>query len=1501
MPIIPSIDLLGGNAVQLVGGNVEALKVNAGDPRPIAKQFRVAGDIAVVDLDAALGRGNNKETILDLIKLASCRVGGGIRSLDAALFWLNAGATKIVLGTAATPEILSQLPKERLVAALDAMHGKVVVKGWKENTGVSVIERLKELKSYVSGFLVTFVEREGRMEGLDWDLVAQLKEVIGDATLTIAGGVTTAEDVAKLDAMGIEAQVGMALYTKRMDLGEAIAVNLKSDRPDGLIPTVVVDETRKVLGQVYSSVDSIKESVKNLKGVYQSRNRGLWRKGETSGATQDLLKIEIDCDRDSLCFIVIQNGGGFCHLERRSCFGPDNGFTKLQATLQDRLNNPIKGSYTNRLFDDSALLRSKLLEEAEELSEAKDKDEAAWEAADVIYFTMVAALKKGATLEDIERHLDLRSLKVTRRPGDAKPPKTETKVEETSKQEVKEEVKQVPVASSKLEEGNFLLRRVSPSSVAAASEDPIDDKVYSISRDIVEDVRNNGESAMLKHAVRLGDIKEGESYILDKSQMEKVFLSLPQSQRETLERTAERIKKFAKAQRDCITELSLNIEGGKAGHFVEPCERAGCYAPGGRFPLPSSVLMTAVTARVAGCKEVWVASPRPVPVTIAAAHLAGADSMLCIGGAQAIAALAHGAGKVPQMDVIVGPGNKYVTAAKQIVSGRVKIDMLAGPSECLVIADESADPATVAADLLAQAEHDPDARPILVTQNERVAEAVDAEISKQLDVLPTQDIARQAVKKGFAVICKDLEECGRVSDVVAPEHLEVHVKNAKEYSKTLKHWGGLFIGTLSGEVLGDYGAGPNHVLPTGATARNSGGLSVFTFLRIRTWIDIQSAESSQILAQDARDLALLEGLHGHAAAASRRLLTASSVSSGKSSQTLQNTSVSSADSQFSSRFSPDNVKEWLRTDLFSLDKYKPIRPLEVVADEVGLPLDQLVKLDGNENSYGPHELVRKAVESSAFHVYPDPSQTFLRKSLSEYVNYPPEWIVAGSGSDDLLDILVRLVAPRFVCVSTPTFGMYSFLGKLNCASLVDVPRSPDNGFKFPFDEFKEKISQIKEKKIVFLPSPNNPTGDVLPNDQIQSLCSSLDCLVILDEAYAEFSGKSCIELVKNNPNLVVLRTFSKWAGCAGLRLGFAVANPSLVEWMMAIKQPYNVNIAADVAGRESLRLRSEIEVSVQALSSSIKKLSKDISERFSSWLSPVESEANFVLVKVSHRSAADLANFLRFRGILIRYFDTAALKGYIRISAGKPEEMDRVLEALQLYSEGRLNSVKPSPSCLLLDLDGVLADVSTSYREAIVLTALHFGLKVTMEDITAAKMKGNANNDWILTHKLLQDNGVAPVPSLEDVTAKFEEFYQGTEEKPGLWTTETLLVDPKLLQDLSAKFPLAIVTGRPRNDAQRFLRHFSLDKYFQSVVCMEDAALKPSPEPVKLALRNLGKQNGMMVGDTPDDILSARGAGITGLGIPAPKERGNQKTLDSLYSSGAYRVLQSLEDLRQLL
>jgi phosphoribosyl-ATP pyrophosphohydrolase/phosphoribosyl-AMP cyclohydrolase len=411
--IIPSIDIQNGEAVQLVGGR--ELELRAGEPLEIAAQWSVVGELAVIDLDAAMGNGDNRELVRELVRRYRCRVGGGIRSLECALDWLDRGAEKVIVGTAATPELLSLLPPERVMVALDAVDGEVVVEGWQKATGESQEARLRTLKDLAGSFLVTFVEREGRLGGTDLEAAERLVGIAGKGRVTIAGGISTVAEIAALDRLGADAQVGMALYKGEIDLTEAFAAPLSSDRPDGLWPTVVCDPSGVALGLAYSSLESLRRALSLRRGVYQSRSRGLWTKGESSGSTQELLGVDVDCDRDALRFTVRQSPPGFCHRETSTCWGQTRGLAGLERRLLQRSEDPPAGSYVAKLLSDATLLSRKLSEEAAELATAESTEEVTWEAADLLFFTLVAMQRAGIKLEAVARQLDRRALRVRRR------------------------------------------------------------------------------------------------------------------------------------------------------------------------------------------------------------------------------------------------------------------------------------------------------------------------------------------------------------------------------------------------------------------------------------------------------------------------------------------------------------------------------------------------------------------------------------------------------------------------------------------------------------------------------------------------------------------------------------------------------------------------------------------------------------------------------------------------------------------------------------------------------------------------------------------------------------------------------------------------------------------------------------------------------------------------------------------------------------------------------
>ena len=417
--IVPSIDLMQGRAVQLRGGR--DLVLDGGDPLARLGEFAVAGEVAVVDLDAALGKGSNAGLIREMVRRAPCRVGGGIRDLDAAREWLDAGAAKIVIGTAASPDFCGALPRERVIAAVDAERGQVVVEGWRTATGASVLERIRELAPLVGGFLFTQVDKEGAMGGFDFPAVADAVRAAGEARLTAAGGITTATEIAELDRIGADAQVGMALYTGRLPLGEAVTAPLSKALDGDVWPTVVCDEWGHALGLVWSTRESLARAITQRKGIYWSRSRqALWAKGATSGNTQELVRVDLDCDRDALRFTVRQRGAGFCHLERRSCWPSGFDLDDLVRTITERATRPEPGSGTVKLLGDHGLLAAKLREEAEELGRASDRVEVVHETADVLYLALVALVRGGGSLAEVVAELSRRRGAVTRRPMAAK-------------------------------------------------------------------------------------------------------------------------------------------------------------------------------------------------------------------------------------------------------------------------------------------------------------------------------------------------------------------------------------------------------------------------------------------------------------------------------------------------------------------------------------------------------------------------------------------------------------------------------------------------------------------------------------------------------------------------------------------------------------------------------------------------------------------------------------------------------------------------------------------------------------------------------------------------------------------------------------------------------------------------------------------------------------------------------------------------------------------------
>ncbi|KAF2668383.1 histidine biosynthesis trifunctional protein [Microthyrium microscopicum] len=711
------------------------------------------------------------------------------------------------------------------------------------------------------------------------------------------------EDAAQVSALGgipvlpIASLSSEPSSTGSINLAKVLMAGAKSDRPDGLFTTLVVDERGTALGLVYSSEKSVQESLKLGRGVYQSRKRGLWYKGDSSGDTQELVRVSMDCDRDCLLFVVRQKGRGFCHLATSTCFGNYSGLSRLQKTLQSRKASAPEGSYTARLFNDSQLLKAKIMEEASELCEATEKEHIAFEAADLLYFALTKCVAAGVSIEDVERNLDMKALKVKRRPGNAKEQWLPSASEDTKELAIPtpaaiiQKSKEASAAADP--SGKITLTRYDASKddravIIEALKRPSQrstEKIMGIVNPIIKDVQERGDKALLEYTHKFEKATSLTSPVL-KAPFPESLMQLPPETIEAIDISFENIRKFHAAQKEERPLVVETMPGVVCTRFSRPIERVGCYVPGGTAVLPSTAMMLGVPAMVAGCEKIVLASPpradgSVTPEIVYVAHKVGAESIVLAGGAQAIAAMAYGTESVSKVDKILGPGNQFVTAAKMVVSNdtsaAVGIDMPAGPSEVLVIADETAEPAFVAADLLSQAEHGVDSQVVLIAIDltTEQLEAIETEVDKQANALPRVDIVRGAIDHSVTLIVKSLQEAMELSNVYAPEHLILQIKDAEKAVGLVKNAGSVFIGKWTPESVGDYSAGVNHSLPTYGYARQYSGVNLGSYIKHITASNLTEQGLKEV-GPAVMQLAKVEELEAHRRAVSIRLAMMSS-------------------------------------------------------------------------------------------------------------------------------------------------------------------------------------------------------------------------------------------------------------------------------------------------------------------------------------------------------------------------------------------------------------------------------------------------------------------------------------------------------------------------------------------------------------------------------------------------------------------------------------------------
>ncbi|GHB31111.1 histidinol dehydrogenase [Salinicola rhizosphaerae] len=394
--------------------------------------------------------------------------------------------------------------------------------------------------------------------------------------------------------------------------------------------------------------------------------------------------------------------------------------------------------------------------------------------------------------------------------------------------------------------------------------------------DIIAAIRERGDAALIEYTARFDrlTVTRADELVIEAARLEAAFVSLPEAQRAALQHAATRVRSYHEHQKPSSWQYE-EADGTLLGQKVTPIDRVGIYVPGGKAAYPSSVLMNAIPAHVAGVSEIIMVVPTPDGVVnelvLAAAHLAGVDRVFTVGGAQAVAALAYGTESVPRVDKIVGPGNIYVATAKRAVFGQVGIDMIAGPSEILVVSDGGTDPDWLAMDLFSQAEHDEDAQAILVAWDSAHIDAVEAAIERQLPTMEREGIIRESLsRRGALVLCESREQAVELINRIAPEHLELSVEAPQEMAQSVRHAGAIFMGRYTAEVLGDYCAGPNHVLPTSGTARFSSPLGVYDFQKRSSLIQC-SPEGADTLGRTASVLARGESLTAHARSAENRL------------------------------------------------------------------------------------------------------------------------------------------------------------------------------------------------------------------------------------------------------------------------------------------------------------------------------------------------------------------------------------------------------------------------------------------------------------------------------------------------------------------------------------------------------------------------------------------------------------------------------------------------------
>lgn len=545
----------------------------------------------------------------------------------------------------------------------------------------------------------------------------------------------------------------------------------------------------------------------------------------------------------------------------------------------------------------------------------------------------------------------------------------------------------------------------------------------------------------------------------------------------------------------------------------------------------------------------------------------------------------------------------------------------------------------------------------------------------------------------------------------------------------------------------------------------------------------------------------------------------------------------------------------------------------------------MLKLDGNEGSRPPSDLLKVlgAQDLDVLRDYPDTRG--LEADIAAWLDIGAEHVVVTAGADGALDRVCRayLEAGRRMVLPVPTFEMmYRFVAVAG-GEITPVPWIDG----YPTDEVIAALGP--DVSLVAMISPNNPTGRVATAEDLARVAeAAAGALVILDHVYVEYAEDDLTALAASMDNVVVVRSFSKAWGLAGCRVGYAVAPPEVAAVLRNAGNPY------PVAGLSIAAVRTQLARSPASLDAHVARVREGrarlAGKLIGLGVAPQPSQANFVFCDFGRRAELVYEGLVGLRVKVRRFPHRAEIAHGLRITVPETAAArDHLFAALDATL---------APQALLFDMDGVLADVEDSYRRCVLETAASFGASITRADLEAAILEGDANSDWVLTRRILARRGIDV--SLEKVTARYQEFYLGTSESRGLHEHERALVSAELLERLAARIPLAVVTGRPRDEAEWFLEREGFDGFFDVVICAEDARLKPDPAPVRLALERLGVKAAWMIGDTPDDVGAAAGAGVVPLGLLAPGSDPD-RTPPALREAGAALILDDLSMIEELL